>query len=119
MNPQLDTFDQYKGEVARIWRTGDISPGTVHVYFSWVRRFYRYCKQHRLEATAQLTLVGAKHFGQSYTGPKKMGRFARAVVWLQRMRFMRGRLRCTKGRYRRRRPSISLQGFTQEGMAFR
>ena len=73
MNPQLDTFDQYKGEVARVWRTGDISPGTVHVYLNWVRRFYGYCKQHRLEATAELTLMGAKHFGESYTGPRKNG----------------------------------------------
>lgn len=73
MNPRQDTFDQYKGEVARIWRTGGISPGTVHVYLDWVRRFYGCCKHHRLEATAQLTLMGAKHFGESYIGPRKNG----------------------------------------------
>ena len=73
MNLNLDTFDQYKGEVARIWQASDISPGTVYVYFNWVRRFYGYCKQQRLETTSQLTLIGAKHFGQCYTGPRKNG----------------------------------------------
>ena len=70
---RLDTFDQYEEEVARIWRTGDISPGTVSVYLGWVRRFYVYCEQHQLEATSQLTLTGAKHFGRSYSGPRKNG----------------------------------------------
>jgi integrase/recombinase XerD len=73
VNIEVGIFDQYKGDVARIWRTGDISPGTVHVYLDWVRRFYGYCKQHGLEATAQLTLMGAKHFGRCYTGPRKNG----------------------------------------------
>jgi integrase/recombinase XerD len=73
VNLKLDTFDQYKGEVARLWQASGISPGTVYVYFNWVRRFYGYCKQQRLETTAQLTLIGAKHFGQCYTGPRKNG----------------------------------------------
>lgn len=70
MNPPLDAFNQFKKQVARIWRTGDISPGTEYVYLGWVRRFYVYCTQCRLEATAQLTLAGARHFGRSYSGPR-------------------------------------------------
>jgi len=73
VNPRSDAFELYTGDAARIWRTADISAGTVCVYLSWVRRFYGYCRQHRLEATAQLTLAGAKHFGRSYYGPRREG----------------------------------------------
>lgn len=73
MSPSLEAFDQYRKEVVRIWRSGGISRGTVSVYLSWVRRFYRYCDQRRLDPTPQLTLIGARHFGETYSGPRTHG----------------------------------------------
>ena len=74
MKPHLNTFDQHSRTVARIWRNGHISASTVHLYLSWVQRFYGYCIQHHLEATEQLTLKGARRFGQSYLGRRTHGR---------------------------------------------
>lgn len=67
-------FERYEKQVAQLWLSGGISAGTVHLYLSWVRRFYSFCAQHHLDVTERLTLSGARQFGRAYSGPRKRGR---------------------------------------------
>jgi len=57
--------------VVRLWRSSHLSPGTLVIYLQWVHRFRTYCNQRGLDEMSQLTLEGARHFGQDYAGPRK------------------------------------------------
>jgi len=70
---QSSDLYRFEKQVVRLWRSGDISPGTVRTYLGWVHRFYAYCGQNSLASSAQLTLDGARRFARRYRGPRTEG----------------------------------------------
>ena len=73
MNQQHKQFCKYEKEVVRLWRSGDISAGTVRTYLAWIRRFYIYCGERSIDPIVELTLEGARRFACSYLGPRTKG----------------------------------------------
>jgi len=73
VNQQCGHSDKHEKEVLRLWRSGDISPGSARTYLDWVRRFYAYCERLGLDCVAELTLEGAWRFAHSYVGPRTKG----------------------------------------------
>jgi site-specific recombinase XerD len=71
MTPNLLCRDDREREVVQLWRSNRLSLGTLVIYLQWVHRFRTYCIQRGLDETPQLTLEGALHFAQDYTGPRK------------------------------------------------
>ena len=73
MNQQHEQFCRYEKEVVRLWRSGDISAGTVRTYLAWIRRFYIHCGERSIDPIVELTLEGARRFACSYIGPRTKG----------------------------------------------
>ena len=73
MNQQHEQFCRYEKGVVRLWRSGDISAGTVSTYLAWIRRFYIYCAERSIDPIVELTLEGARRFACSYIGPRTKG----------------------------------------------
>jgi len=71
MTPNLLCRDDRERDVVQLWRSNRLSPGTLVIYLQWVHRFRTYCIQRGLDETSRLTLEGALHFAQDYTGPRK------------------------------------------------
>lgn len=68
--------DQRERDIARFWRTGHMRSESIRGYLQWVRRFYRYCQDHRLDEQSELTLDGAIRFVNQYIGPRTKGLLA-------------------------------------------
>ena len=66
--------DERERAVVELWRRGHLSWNTIQVYLGWVRRFRRYCGQHRLIEAKQLSRAGAQRFMQIYAGPRLKGK---------------------------------------------
>lgn len=73
MKQQNEQFCKYEKEVVRLWRSGDISAGTVNMYLAWIRRFHIYCGDLSFDPLAELTLEGARRFACAYKGPRTKG----------------------------------------------
>ncbi len=71
MTPPLLCRDDREREVVQLWRSKRLSLGTLVIYLPWVHRFRTYCIQRGRDETPQLTLEGALHFAQDYTGLRK------------------------------------------------
>jgi len=63
-------IDDRERAVASWWKKSNLSPGTIGVYFQWVRRFRTYCSKLNLAETEQLTRDGVQRFNRAYSGPR-------------------------------------------------
>jgi integrase/recombinase XerD len=73
VNQQFNNLSAREKAVARLWRSGGISSGSIKTYLDWVRRFHTYSEKHGLNETTELTLIGANRFVCAYMGPRTKG----------------------------------------------
>jgi integrase/recombinase XerD len=71
MNAQVLCRDDVEHSVIRLWRDSHLSENVIVGYLQRVRLFQKYCRQHCLDETSQLTLEGLKRFAESYVGSRK------------------------------------------------
>ncbi len=76
--------DERERAVVRLWRSGHLARSTTITYLHWVRLYRTYCRERRIDETAELTLDGAVRFTRAYVGPRKKGAVARRsseIAW--------------------------------------
>jgi integrase/recombinase XerD len=50
-------------DMLSVWRADRcIQDNSTALYLQWIRRFRKYCEQHKLDERAELTLEGARRF---------------------------------------------------------
>jgi integrase/recombinase XerD len=67
---QVSFTGDLEHKVARIWKQGHVSSGSIVTYLHWARRFRAYCQKHQLDVTDELTLAGVQQFTRNYVGPR-------------------------------------------------
>lgn len=73
MSRRVKVTDDRERAVLAWWRKSRLKPGTITVYFQWVRRFMAYCDRCKLPEIEHLTAVGVRRFIEAYAGPRLKG----------------------------------------------
>ena len=73
MSRRVKVTDDRERAVLAWWRKSKLKPGTIAVYFQWVRRFRAYCDRCKLPEIEHLTAVGVRRFIEAYVGPRLKG----------------------------------------------
>ena len=68
------TRDDHERAVVDYWRRGGLSPMTVQLYLGWIRKFRKYCQEHKLDEMEQSCSSGLQRFIRTYAWPRRKGR---------------------------------------------
>jgi integrase/recombinase XerD len=67
------TRDDRERAVVDYWRRGGLSTMTVQLYLGWIRRFRKYCQEHKLDEMEQYCSSGLQRFIRTYAWPRRKG----------------------------------------------